>query len=338
MTKQLEKFSKGGKMEFTYINNTIKASRVGLGTWAIGGWMWGGSDEKQSIETILTALDLGINVIDTAPVYGFGLSEEIVGKALKIYGNRDKIVLATKVGLDWQNGKVFRNSSKDRIQKEIEDSLKRLQTDYIDIYQIHWPDESVKIEETASVMLKLYEQGKIRAIGVSNYSVEQMDTFRRFAPLHTAQPPFNLYEQQTKKEILPYCYQNNIKTLLYGSLCRGLLSGRMKKDTQFEGDDLRKIDPKFQTLRYESYLKATEALDKFAKQNYNKSVIHLAIRWILDQKGADIALIGARKPTQLSYVSKLFDFKLTEQDNHQIDLILNTFIKDPVGPEFMAPP
>jgi aryl-alcohol dehydrogenase-like predicted oxidoreductase len=325
-------------MEFTYINKEIKASRVGLGTWAIGGWMWGGSDEKQSIDTILKALDLGINVIDTAPVYGFGLSEEIVGKALKMYGQRDKVVLATKVGLEWQNGKVFRNSSKDRIQKEIEDSLRRLQTDYIDIYQIHWPDQSVKIEETASVMLKLYEEGKIRAIGVSNYSVEQMDTFRKFAPLHTAQPPFNLYEQQAKKEILPYCYQNNIKTLLYGSLCRGLLSGRMKKDTQFEGDDLRKIDPKFQSPRYENYLKATEELDKFAKQNYDKNVIHLAIKWILDQKGADIALIGARKPTQLSYISELFDFKLTEQDNHQIDLILNTFIKDPVGPEFMAPP
>ncbi|MGE4547096.1 MAG: aldo/keto reductase [Desulfurella sp.] len=325
-------------MEFTYINKEIKASRVGLGTWAIGGWMWGGSDEKQSIDTILKALDLGINVIDTAPVYGFGLSEEIVGKALKMYGQRDKVVLATKVGLEWQNGKVFRNSSKDRIQKEIEDSLRRLQTDYIDIYQIHWPDQSVKIEETASVMLKLYEEGKIRAIGVSNYSVEQMDAFRKFAPLHTAQPPFNLYEQQAKKEILPYCYQNNIKTLLYGSLCRGLLSGRMKKDTQFEGDDLRKIDPKFQSPRYENYLKATEELDKFAKQNYDKNVIHLAIKWILDQKGADIALIGARKPTQLSYISELFDFKLTEQDNHQIDLILNTFIKDPVGPEFMAPP
>lgn len=325
-------------MEFTYINKEIKASRVGLGTWAIGGWMWGGSDEKQSIDTILKALDLGINVIDTAPVYGFGLSEEIVGKALKMYGQRDKVVLATKVGLEWQNGKVFRNSSKDRIQKEIEDSLRRLQTDYIDIYQIHWPDQSVKIEETASVMLKLYEEGKIRAIGVSNYSVEQMDTFRKFAPLHTAQPPFNLYEQQAKTEILPYCYQNNIKTLLYGSLCRGLLSGRMKKDTQFEGDDLRKIDPKFQSPRYENYLKATEELDKFAKQNYDKNVIHLAIKWILDQKGADIALIGARKPTQLSYISELFDFQLTEQDNHQIDLILNTFIKDPVGPEFMAPP
>ena len=112
----------------------------------------------------------------------------------------------------------------------------------------------------------------------------------------------------------------------------------MKKDTQFEGDDLRKIDPKFQSPRYEDYLKTTEEFDKFTKQNYDKSVIHLAIRWILDQKGADIALIGARKPTQLSYVSKLFDFKLTEQDNHQIDLILNTFIKDPVGSEFMAPP
>lgn len=325
-------------MEFIYINNSIKASRIGLGTWAIGGWMWGGSDEKQSIETILTALDAGINVIDTAPVYGFGLSEEIVGKALKMYGQRDKVVLATKVGLEWQNSQVFRNSSKNRILKEIEDSLTRLQTDYIDIYQIHWPDKTVEIEETASTMLKLYEQGKIRAIGVSNYSVDQMDTFRKYAPLHTAQPPFNLYEQDAKKEILPYCYQNNIKTLLYGSLCRGLLSGRMKKETQFEGDDLRKIDPKFQNPRYTSYLRATEELDQFAKQNYNKSIIHLAIRWILDQKGADIALVGARKPSQLSYLKELFDFKISEQDSHQIDLILSNLISTPIGPEFMAPP
>ncbi|OSS41748.1 putative aldo/keto reductase [Desulfurella amilsii] len=325
-------------MEFVYVNNTIKASRIGLGTWAIGGWMWGGSDEQQSISTILTALDIGISLIDTAPAYGFGLSEEIVGKALKMHGQRDKVVLATKVGLEWQNGQVFRNSSKNRIQKEIEDSLKRLQTDYIDIYQIHWPDETVELEETASTMLRLYEQGKIRAIGVSNYSLGQMDALRKFVPLHSAQPPFNLYEQQSRKEILPYCYRNNIKTLLYGSLCRGLLSGRMKKDTQFEGDDLRKIDPKFQPGRFENYLKATEELDKFAKQNYNKSVIHLAIRWILDQKGADIALIGARKPSQLLYINELFDFKVSEQDSHQIDLILNTFIKDPIGPEFMAPP
>ncbi|MGB9743756.1 MAG: aldo/keto reductase [Desulfurella sp.] len=325
-------------MEFTYINNTIKTSRIGLGTWAIGGWMWGGSDEKQSIETILEALNTGINLIDTAPVYGFGLSEEIVGKAVKLFGKRHEVVIATKVGLEWKDGKVFRNSSKDRIQKEIEDSLKRLQTDYIDIYQVHWPDETVNFQETAETLLNLYEEGKIRAIGVSNYSVEQMEIFRKYAPIHTSQPPFNLYEQSAKEKILPYCYENNIKTLLYGSLCRGLLSGRMTKDTQFSGDDLRKIDPKFQPPRYEQYLKATQELDKFAKEKYNKSVIHLAIRWILDQKGADIALIGARKPSQLSYIKELFDFKVSLQDSHKIDLILNTFIKDPVGPEFMAPP
>ncbi len=325
-------------MEFVYINNTIKASRIGLGTWAIGGWMWGGSDEKLSIQTILEALDLGINLIDTAPVYGFGLSEEVVGKAIKAYGKRDSVILATKVGLEWKDGKVFRNSSRQRIEKEIEDSLKRLQTEYIDIYQIHWPDETVDFQESAEAMLKLYEQGKIRAIGVSNYSVAQMETFKKFAPLHTAQPPFNLYEQEAKKEILPYCHKNNIKTLLYGSLCRGLLSGRMTKDTQFVGDDLRKIDPKFQLPRYEQYLKATQELDKFAKEKYNKSVIHLAIRWILDQEGADIALVGARKPSQLPYIKEVFDFNVSKEDSHQIDLILNTFIKDPVGPEFMAPP
>lgn len=325
-------------MEYIFINDKIKTSRLGLGTWAIGGWMWGGSDEKMSVQTILEALNLGINLIDTAPVYGFGLSEEIVGKALKLYGKRDKVVLATKVGLEWKNGQVFRNSSRQRIEKEIEDSLKRLQTDYIDIYQIHWPDETVDFQETAEAMLKLYEQGKIKAIGVSNYSVTQMETFKKFAPLYSAQPPLNLYEQEAKKEILPYCQKNNIKTLLYGSLCRGLLSGKITKDTQFVGDDLRKIDPKFQPPRYEQYLKATQELDKFAKEKYNKSVIHLAIRWILDQEGASIALIGARKPSQLSYVTEVFDFNVSKQDSHQIDLILNSFIKDPIGPEFMAPP
>lgn len=325
-------------MEYISINDKIKASRLGLGTWAIGGWMWGGSDEKMSIETILEALNLGINLIDTAPVYGFGLSEEIVGKALKLYGKRDEVVLATKVGLEWKDGQVFRNSSRQRIEKEIEDSLKRLQTDYIDIYQIHWPDETLDFQETAEAMLKLYEQGKIKAIGISNYSVTQMETFKKFAPLHSAQPPFNLYEQEAKKEILPYCHKNNIKTLLYGSLCRGLLSGKITKDTQFVGDDLRKVDPKFQPPRYEQYLKATQELDKFAKEKYNKSVIHLAIRWILDQEGASIALIGARKPSQLSYIKEVFELNVSKQDSHQIDLILNSFIKVPVGPEFMAPP
>ncbi len=325
-------------MEYSLIAENLKVSRIALGTWAIGGWMWGGSDEKEAIDTILKAIDLGINIIDTAPVYGFGKSEEIVGKALKMSGKRQDTIIATKVGLEWNNSSVFRNSSRDRILKEIEDSLKRLQTDYIDIYQVHWPDEKVSIEETASTMQKLYEEGYIRAIGVSNYTVEQIEEFKKYATLHTCQPPYNLFERQAEKEILPYCMKRNIKTLLYGSLCRGLLSGKMTLQTEFSGDDLRKIDPKFQQPLYAQYLNAVKQLNDFAKNHYKKSVIHLAIRWILDQKGADIALLGARKPHQLDFINDIFDFTVSSQDSHEIDLIINRSITNPVGPEFMAPP
>ncbi len=282
-------------MEYIQIANTdIKSSRIGLGTWAIGGWMWGGTDEQNSIKTIHAAFDKGITLIDTAPVYGFGTSEEIVGKAVKQYGNRNNILIATKVALDWRNEQPFRNASKERIIKEIEDSLKRLQTDYIDIYQVHWPDPLTPIEETAEAMKHLYDAGKIRAIGVSNFSPEQMDAFRQIAPLHTAQPPYNLFEREIEKDVLPYCKEHAITTLLYGSLCRGLLSGKMSKDRKFAGDDLRKSDPKFQQPRYNQYLEAVEQLDKLAREHYEKSIIHLAVRWILDQPGAGIALWGAR--------------------------------------------
>src|SRR5258705_7721754 len=180
-----------------YINikdTTLKSSRIGLGTWAIGGWMWGGSDEKESIRTIHAALDHGINLLDTAPVYGQGRSEEIVGEALRQHGRRESVILATKVGLDWTNGKVERNSTRQRILQEFEDSLHRLQTDYIDIYQVHWPDPLVPVEETALTLRELYEQGKIRAIGVSNYSPGEMARFEAVAPLHTIHPPDNLFE------------------------------------------------------------------------------------------------------------------------------------------------
>ena len=183
----------------------MRASRIGLGTWAIGGWMWGGTDESESVSAIHAALEQGINVVDTAPVYGFGRSEEIVGKALAEPGLRSRAIIATKVGLEWRDGKVFRNASRGRIMRELEDSLRRLRTDYIDIYQVHWPDPLVPIEETAEAMGTLYKQGKIRAIGVSNFSVEQMERFRRVAPLHVLQSPYNLFERGIEAEILPYC-------------------------------------------------------------------------------------------------------------------------------------
>jgi len=326
-------------MEFVSILGTnLKASRIGVGTWAMGGWMWGGSDEEESIRTIRAALDKGINLIDTAPVYGFGHSEEIVGRAIEESGKREQVILATKVGLEWRDGNVFRNSSRERILSEIEDSLRRLRTSYIDIYQVHWPDPLVPIEETAETMSLLYRQGKIRAIGVSNYSPQQMEQFRAAAPLHSDQPPYNLFERQIEQDVLPFALQNRISTLTYGSLCRGLLSGRMKPDTQFDGDDLRKVDPKFQPPRYAQYLLAVARLDHFAQENYGKRVLDLAIHWTLDQPGVSVALWGARRPEQLAPVDRAVGWKLSADALRMIDQIVREAVTDPVGPEFMAPP
>src|SRR2546429_7241887 len=262
---------------------SLGVSRVALGTWAIGGWMWGGTDEAESIATIRAALDRGINLIDTAPVYGFGRSEEIVGKAIAEGHLRSRVRIATKTGIEWSGASVFRNASRARILQEVEDSLRRLRTDHIDVYQVHWPDPLVTIEETAEAMRTLFEQGKIRAIGVSNFSVGQMERFRRVAPLHVLQPPYNLFERAIETDILPYCRKNKIATFGYGALCRGLLSGRMQAATKFEGDDLRRTDPKFREPRFAQYLAAVERLDRFARQRFGKRVIHLAVRWMLDQ-------------------------------------------------------
>ncbi len=253
-------------MEFINIKGAnLKSSRIGLGTWAIGGWMWGGTDEKEAIRTIHAALDQGINLIDTAPIYGYGRSEAIVGEAVRQYGRRESVIIATKVGIDWTNGRIERNSTRERILKEFQDSLRRLQTDYIDIYQVHWPDPLVPIEETAATLGELYKQGKIRAIGVSNYSPEEMDRFRAIAPL-------------------------------------------------------------------------ASKLDAFARHYLGKRVIHLAVRWLLDQPGVGVALWGARRPEQLAPINEISGWSLLKSDFAAIDAILHAAVRHPVGPEFMAPP
>ena len=326
-------------MEFITLSGTkLQASRVSLGTWAMGGWMWGGSDERESIRTIHAALEKGINIIDTAPAYGFGRSEEIVGKAVAEYGHRDKVIIATKVGLEWQDGNVVRNATRVRLLRELEDSLRRLQTSYIDLYQVHWPDPLVPVEETAEIMALLYRQGKIRAIGVSNYSPQEMERFKAVAPLHTVQPPYNLFERAIEHEVLPYAQRRHISTLTYGALCRGLLSGKMRPNTQFTGDDLRKIDPKFRSPRYAQYLEAVERLDRFAHEQYGRRVLELAVRWTLDQPGVSVALWGARHPEQLAAVDHVTEWKLDADALHAIDCIIRETVTDPVGPEFMAPP
>jgi aryl-alcohol dehydrogenase-like predicted oxidoreductase len=327
-------------MEYISIGGTdLVSSRIALGTWAIGGWMWGGTDEKESIRTIHAALEQSINIIDTAPIYGYGRSEEIVGEALRQYGRRESIILATKVGIDWTNGRIERNSTRQRILHEFDDSLRRLQTDYIDIYQVHWPDPVVPVEETALALRKLYEQGKIRAIGVSNYSPEEMTCFEAIAPFHTMQPPYNLFEREIERDVVPYALSRNITTLTYGALCRGLLSGAMSANRQFNKDDMRKTsDPKFQQPHFAEYLRTADMLDAFARQRFGKRVIHLAVRWLLDQPGVGVALWGARRPEQLAPIKDVFGWSLNKDDLAAIDAILREGIRNPVGPEFMAPP
>ena len=324
-------------MEFVDIPGTqLHVSRVALGTWAMGGWMWGGTDERESVKTIWAALDQGINLIDTAPAYGSGKSEELVGKAVASARLRASTVIATKVGVEMRDGKAYRNATRQRIHREIDDSLRRLRTNYIDIYQVHWPDPLVPIEETAEAMRGLYELGKIRAIGVSNFSVEQMERFRHVAPIHVLQPPYNLFERAIDAQILPYCRANNIATFGYGALCRGLLSGRMTADTRFAGDDLRQSDPKFQAPRFAQYLSAVRQLDQLARDRFHRRVIQLAVRWMLDQ-GISVALWGGRHPDQLQPALGVAGWKLDAASLAQIDRILGETITDPVGPEFMAP-
>jgi aryl-alcohol dehydrogenase-like predicted oxidoreductase len=299
--------------------------------------MWGGNtDLDESIATIRSAIARGITLIDTAPVYGFGHSEEIVGMALS-EGLRKRAVIATKVGLEWRDGKVWRNSSPARIRKEVDDSLRRLRTDYIDLYQVHWPDPLVPIQETAGALARLLKEGKIRAIGVSNYSPSQMDEFRKAAPIHSVQPPYNLFEREAESGVLPYAAQHDITVLCYGALCRGLLTGTITRATQFKGDDLRRNDPKFREPRFSQYLAAVTSLDQYARERYRLGVLPLAVRWVLDQ-GRTIALWGARRPAQLDPVEDTMGWDVDEQAKRRIEEILLQAVKDPVGPEFMAPP
>jgi aryl-alcohol dehydrogenase-like predicted oxidoreductase len=314
----------------------LPASVVGLGTWAIGGWMWGGTDTWEAVRTIQSAVDQGINLIDTAPVYGFGRAEELVGQALASQGRRSRAIIATKVGVEWANGKPFRNSSPARIRQEVESSLRRLHTDYIDLYQVHWPDHSVPVEETASELGKLLNEGKIRAIGVSNYSVGDIAAFREIAPIHAVQPPLNIFERAAEQDVIPYARQHGMAVLAYGSLCRGLLTGTITEKTKFHGDDLRNVDPKFQPPRLAQYLAAVRRLDVLARNRYGKSVLALAARWVID-RGNTIALWGARRAEQLFPVRDVMGWHIDDEGMDAIDGIVAETIRHPVGPEFMAP-
>jgi aryl-alcohol dehydrogenase-like predicted oxidoreductase len=316
----------------------LRVSEVVLGTWVTGGWAWGGSDEAESLRAIHRALDLGVNFIDTAPVYGFGKSEEIVGKALKEWNRPDDVVIATKCGLDWnaQQTHIRRNSTPERIRKEVDDSLRRLGVNRIDLYQIHWPDPKVPFQLSIEAMVRLQEEGKIRYIGLSNFNREQIAECLGFGMVHSLQPPFNVFEREAEKELLPFCREKGIATLVYGGLCRGLLSGKFTGEETFSKGDLRRGDPKFKPDRFKQYVKAADALKKIAAK-YGKTLAQFALRWALQQPGVTTVIAGSRTVAQVEDNVGVSGWRIEPEDTRKVDDILQKFIKTPVGPEFMAP-
>ncbi|WP_211201473.1 aldo/keto reductase [Bacillus sp. NTK071] len=306
----------------------VVATRIALGTWAIGGSGWGGTDEDQSIETIHAAIDKGVTMIDTAPAYGQGLSEELVGKAIASSNvKREDLVLATKAGIGFTDDGNYRDTRPERLEQELHESLDRLQTDYIDVYQIHWPDTDVSIEETAKKMKEFYDQGKIRAIGVSNFSPEQMNEWQKYAPIHTSQMHLNML-QRYLIDWFEYCKKNEIATLSWGSLAHGMLTGKYSKDASFSDDDLRSKIDLFQGDRFPSMIDAVGELKDLANKK-DRNLIQLSIRWLLDhQPGTDVALWGARKPSQMDGVEGADDFELSNDDLQLIDEILYKHVDD----------
>jgi len=323
-------------METTTIAG-VTVSRIGLGTWAIGGLDWGAIPDAVAVATCLGALERGINLIDTAPIYGHGRSEEIVGRAMRAHGRREDFFIATKAGLEWGEKGVFANSTAARLRLELEASLRRLGTDYIDLYQVHWPDTRTPIAETAAVLAEFQRQGKVRALGVSNFSVAQMEEFRAVAPLASNQPPYNLFERGIDESVLPWCAKNHVAILTWSTLCRSLLGGRVTRGMSFDAGDIRHVDPKFREPRFSQYITAVEQLAAFAHERYGKTVLELAVRWVLDRPGVSVALWGARHPDQLDAVAGVMNWKLDAAAMAEIDRIVEESVTDPVGPEYLAP-
>jgi len=323
-------------METTTIAG-VEVSRIGLGTWAIGGLEWGAVPDDVAVATCLTAVERGINLIDTAPIYGHGRSEEIVGKAMRAHGRREAFFIATKAGLEWNEHGVFANSTTARLRRELEDSLRRLGTDFIDLYQVHWPDTLVPIAEVAALMGEFQREGKVLALGVSNFSVAQTEEFRSVAALASNQLPYNLFERQIDEAILPWCAANGVAVLTWSTLCRSLLAGRVTRGMSFDAKDIRSVDPKFQEPRFSQYMTAVERLAALARDRYGKTVLELAVRWALDRRGVSVALWGAKRPQQLDAVAGVLGWKLDASAMAEIDRIVAESVIDPVGPEYLAP-
>ena len=289
-------------MDYTQLGQTsLRVSRISYGTWQFGG-DWGRIERSQwdaGKATVQKALELGINFFDTAQAYGFGLAEKMLGEALQPYlkGLREDIVLATKGGLRMEGDKILRDASAGWLCQGVEQSLRNLRVDYIDLYQIHWPDPNTPLEETASTLDQLVQEGKIRYVGVSNYDVEQMKAFEKTRKLDALQPPYSLLRREIEQEILPYTQEHGIGVLVYGPLMHGLLAGTFTPQTTLAVDDWRSKSEIFHGETFQRNLAVVERLKHLAAQE-GMSVAQLAIAWVLAQPGIDVAIVGARTPEQ----------------------------------------
>ena len=311
----------------------VYVSPIIFGAWAIGGWMWGGSDENESIEAIHASLDAGVNTIDTAAVYGQGHSEEIVGKAIK--GRREKVIIATKCGMRWDDEKkegvfgfeselpdgsklpIYKNAKPHSIVYECEQSLKRLGTDVIDLYQIHWPDASTEPEESFEAMEKLRKQGKVRAIGVSNYDVRWLERIERVAVVASDQPPYSLINRGIEHNVLPFCRENGIGVICYSPMERGLLTGKVGPDRKFPQGDHR-VNHKFFTP--ENRQRVLDALEKIhpIAEKYKATLAQVVINWTVHEPGITAALVGARNADQARQNAAAMNFTLTKDEHKQV--------------------
>ena len=305
----------------------ISASTVGLGTWAIGGWMWGGTDETAAIAAIQAAIDEGVSLIDTAPAYGMGCSEEIVGRAIK--GRRDKVVLSTKCGLVWhvQRGNYFfsqqdmpvhRYLGRESIRHEVEESLRRLGTDYIDHFITHWQDPTTPVAETMAVLEELKAEGKIRSVGASNCSVEDAQAYIASGSLDVLQEEYSMVKRDLEREILPLCRENSVSVMSYSSLALGLLSGKIGPERTFMGDDLRKENSRFSAGNRQKIVSLMELVRPIA-EDHNASEAQIVIAWTLAQPGITFSLCGARNPEQARENAGAGRIRLSPDDLFALD-------------------
>lgn len=310
------------KLGWTDLEFTV----IGFGSWAMGGggWKfgWGPQDDKESIEAIHRAVDLGVNWIDTAAVYGLGHSEEIVGKAIK--GLSPRPFIATKCERVWdEKGNIYGSLKRESIRREVEASLRRLQIDVIDLYQIHWPDPDEDIEEGWSEMSRLVEEGKVRYIGVSNFSVSQMERIRKIHPIASLQPPYSMLKRGVEAEILPYCAKHNIGVIVYSPMQKGLLTGAITRErvAQFAPDDHRRNDPQFQEPELSINIELVEKLRGIAAR-YGRTPAQLAVAWVLRRPEVTAAIVGIRRPSQIEEIVPAADFEISPEDLEAIEKLL----------------